>query len=275
MDDEHQPAVYISGEDAQAYAEWLTSENAGKYRFRLPMETEWEYACRAGSDAAYFWGNDADQACNYGNLKDAAWRRISPAASDTEFFNCYDGFISTSPVGSFEPNGFGLYDMIGNASEWCQNQKVARGSAFDTQPNLTIDDQRFIEQFDAHNHWVGFRLVMSKKNTGRFELVNFQNEFGGKTKRVWNPGSDDCYEKGVQEIFYFYNDAGELQKRELRFGPEYATANGVYIKILYPDKHEIILTEKSATEKGFKRVILYSRIDRRLRTELEYLGGPE
>ena len=275
MDEDRQPAVYISGEDAQAFTHWLTSENNGKYRFRLPMETEWEYACRAGSDAAYFWGNDADQACNYGNMKDSAWKKISPAASDAEFFNCYDGFISTSPVGSFEPNGFGLHDTIGNASEWCQDSNVARGSAFDTKPNQTIDDQRYAEAFNSSNHWTGFRLVMSKKKSGRFELVDRHNEYGGKTQRVWNPRRDDRYEKGVQDIYYFYSDAGKLEKRELRFNSEYAAAEGIYRKIIYADKNEIILTDASATEKGFKRIILYSRIDRRLQMRLEDMGGPE
>jgi formylglycine-generating enzyme required for sulfatase activity len=275
LNDDRQPAVYLSGEDAQAFAEWLTSENAGNFEFGLPRESQWEYASRGGSGSAFFWGNDADQACNYGNLKDSAWKKISPTAGDTDVFNCYDGYVSTSPVGSFEPNAFGLHDTIGNAAEWCLAQKVVRGSAFDTEPNLPIDDQRFDEQFNSYNHWVGFRLVMSKKKTGRFELVNPQNEYGGKTKRVWTPARDDYYEKGVQEIFYFYNEAGKLEKRELRFSPGYATANGVYQKIVYADKHEIILTEKSANEKGFKRIILYSSIDPRLRMRPEDMGGPE
>ena len=264
LDDDRQPVVYISGEDAQAFAKWLTSENVGNYRFRLPVENEWEYACRAGSDATFFWGNDADLACNYGNMKDSAWRMISPSAGDTEFFNCYDGFISTSPVGSFEPNGFGLHDMIGNASEWCQDQKVARGSAFDTEPNQAVGDPRFVEQFNSYNHWIGFRLVMSKKKSGRFEVVDFRNEYGGQTKRVWYPLKDEYYEEGVQEIFYFYNGVGKLEKRELRFNPLHALTNGICRKIFYADKSEIILTEKSATEKGYKRIILYSGIDRRL-----------
>ena len=147
LNDDRQPAVYISGEDAQAFAAWLTSENAGNFQFRLPREAEWEFACRAGTDTAFFWGNDADQACNYGNLKDIAWRRILPAASETDFFNCYDGYIATSPVGSFAPNAFGLHDTIGNAAEWCIDQKVLRGSAFDTEPNLNIGGQRFDEQY--------------------------------------------------------------------------------------------------------------------------------
>jgi formylglycine-generating enzyme required for sulfatase activity len=275
LNDDRQPAVYISGEDAQAFAAWLTSENAGNFQFRLPREAEWEFACQAGTDTAFFWGNDADQACNYGNLKDIAWRKISPAASETDFFNCYDGYIATSPVGSFAPNAFGLHDTIGNAAEWCIDQKVLRGSAFDTEPNLNIGGQRFDEQFNAYNHWVGFRLVMSKKKTGRFETVNLQNEYGGKTERAWKPGNDDFYESGVQEIFYFYNAGGNLERRELHYNPQFATVKGVYKKIVFTDRHEIILTEKSASEKGFKRIILYSKIDRRMQMWPEDWGGPE
>ena len=275
LNDDRQPALYISAKDAQAFARWLTSENAGKVEFRLPRETEWEFASRAGSAKAFFWGNDADQACNYGNLKDIAWRKILPAAGEADFFNCYDGYIATSPVGSFAPNAFGLHDTIGNAAEWCIDQKVPRGSAFDTEPKLKMGDQRFEAPFDTLTQWTGFRLVMEKKQTGRFETVNQQNEYGGKTKRAWKPVNDDFYEKGVQEIFYFYNAQGNLERRELRFNPRYATAKGIYKKIVYSDRHEIILTEKSAGEKGFKRIILYSRIDPRMQMRPEDWGGPE
>jgi hypothetical protein len=116
---------------------------------------------------------------------------------------------------------------------------------------------------------------MEKKQTGRFETVNQQNEYGGKTKRAWKPVNDDFYEKGVQEIFYLYNAQGNLERRELRFNPRYATAKGIYKKIVYTDRHEIILTEKSAGEKKFKRIILYSRIDRRMQKRPEDWGGPE
>ena len=73
---------------------------------------------------------------------------------------------------------------------------------------------------------------MSKKQTGRFEIVNLQNEYGGKTQKVWKPGKDNYYEKGVQEIYYVYNEAGKLEKRELRYSAKYAAATGVYKKIV-------------------------------------------
>ena len=116
---------------------------------------------------------------------------------------------------------------------------------------------------------------MSKKKTGRFETVNLQNEYGGITKRVWKPGNDDFYEEGVQEIFYFYNAEGNLERRELLYNPRFATVKGVYKKIVFTDRHEIILTEQSAGEKGFNRIILYSKIDRRLQMRPEDWGGPE
>ena len=98
---------------------------------------------------------------------------------------------------------------------------------------------------------------------------------GGKTKRAWKPFNDDFYEKGVQEIVYFYNAQGNLERRELRFNPRYATAKGIYKKIVYADRYEIILTEKSAGEKGFKRIILYSRIEPWMHKRPENWGGPE
>ena len=99
------PVINVSWEDAQAYLAWL-SQKTGK-PYRLLSEAEWEYAVRAGTTTDYYWGNDkkAKKAiCAYANVGESA-------------FDC-DGKEMTLPVGSFRPNPFGLYDMIGNVREW-------------------------------------------------------------------------------------------------------------------------------------------------------------
>jgi formylglycine-generating enzyme required for sulfatase activity len=97
------PVVQVAFEDAQAYAEWL-----GK---SLPTEEEWEYAARGGLDGARFaWGDE-----HFPGGKPAAntWQGEFPWQNLK-----LDGFEGTAPVGSFAPNGYGLYDMCGNTWEW-------------------------------------------------------------------------------------------------------------------------------------------------------------
>jgi formylglycine-generating enzyme required for sulfatase activity len=110
--DDH-PAVQISRNDADAFCKWLSATEGVSYR--LPTEAEFEFACRAGTQTAYFWGDDPDGGSGYANCADLAFKDNSAWSG----FNWRDGFIFTSPVRSFMPNPWGLYDMIGNASEWC------------------------------------------------------------------------------------------------------------------------------------------------------------
>jgi formylglycine-generating enzyme required for sulfatase activity len=115
MNRNDQPVVYINWHDAKAFAKWLTKQNHGRYRFRLPTEAEWEYACRAETTPARYWGEDPDKACGYANVADLTAEREWPY---WEVNNCDDGYAVTAPVGSFSPNAFGLYDMLGNVFEW-------------------------------------------------------------------------------------------------------------------------------------------------------------
>jgi len=131
---ERHPVGCVSYYDAEAYAQWL-SEQTGK-AYRLPTEAEWEYAARAGSTGNYHWGRDAESACTYANIRSPGAQSISDrqAKSDeTDGFPCDDGYPSASPVGSFQPNEFGLYDMQGNAWEWVAdcNHKDYEGAPAD------------------------------------------------------------------------------------------------------------------------------------------------
>jgi formylglycine-generating enzyme required for sulfatase activity/tRNA A-37 threonylcarbamoyl transferase component Bud32 len=99
---ERRPIVEVSWDDAQAFIAWL-NEVSG-LRFRLPSESEWEYAARAGTTTSYYWGANFDntRANSRGVSRRDQWDRLAP-------------------VGSFLPNGFGLFDMSGNAWEWTQD----------------------------------------------------------------------------------------------------------------------------------------------------------
>jgi len=112
--DDH-PVVNITWNDAVAMCKWL-SETEGK-TYRLPSEAEWEYAARAGTATRYHTGNDPQSLLKAANVFDAEatenwekWAGYALAGSD--------GFAFTSPVGSYSPNAFGLYDMHGNVWEW-------------------------------------------------------------------------------------------------------------------------------------------------------------
>ncbi|MCU4581514.1 formylglycine-generating enzyme family protein [Acinetobacter gyllenbergii] len=112
------PVVCVRREDGQAFAAWL-SEKTGK-TYRLPTEAEWEYAARAGTLTAFYWGNDPerDQACKYANVLDVSTTTTETNTATWRAFNCNDGYAYTAPVGSFLPNAFGLYDVLANAREW-------------------------------------------------------------------------------------------------------------------------------------------------------------
>jgi len=113
--DKH-PMIYVSLFDATAYAKWV-----GK---RLPTEKEWEFAARGGSVWSDRWPWDDDESVvrEYANFRGTGGR------------DKWD--MTTAPVGSFRPNGYGLYDMAGNVEEWCQDyyggdkSRVSRGGSW-------------------------------------------------------------------------------------------------------------------------------------------------
>ena len=135
--DEH-PVVNVTWNDAQALAAWL-SRTEGQ-RYRLPTEAEWEYACRAGSRSLYPHGDDPEGLLRNANVFDQDSAKNWPQWRQ-HALQGRDGHAFTAPVGSFAPNAFGLYDMLGNAWEWVADwhgdtsyaENAARSPATDPQ----------------------------------------------------------------------------------------------------------------------------------------------
>jgi serine/threonine-protein kinase PpkA len=166
---EDRPAIHVSWEDANNYAQWL-SKTTGK-KFRLPTEAEWEYVARAGSAARYWWGDSELDAKGKANC------RRGCSSSFSGLFGS-----KTAPVGSYLPNPFGVYDTAGNVSEWvqdcyeenyteakangsayehkqCQGRVVRGGSTKDNVQRLSSSARDNIPSGYA-NETLGFRLVM-------------------------------------------------------------------------------------------------------------------
>ena len=144
-----QPVINVSWEDAQAYVQWL-SQSTGEH-YRLPTSAEWEIGVRAGTTTKFSWG-DQDPVCD---------RR---ALNGANFDACTDD--RTQPVGSFQPNAFGLFDVHGNVHEWVEDCEDAsclsrvfrggswRGSPFGVSAAISNGGQH-ADRSDG----VGFRVV--------------------------------------------------------------------------------------------------------------------
>ena len=105
----------MNWDDANRYVEWLSVKTGQRYR--LPTESEWEYAARAGTKTTYYWGDGTEddwEQCRYANGADLRTELLWRA-------NCDDGHEFTAAVGSYLPNPFGLHDMLGNVWEWTQD----------------------------------------------------------------------------------------------------------------------------------------------------------
>ncbi len=113
------PAVHISYNDAKAYCKWRD--------MRLPTETEWDYAARGGLHQQEFpWGGDLMDSGTLWRMN--IWQGDFPKANDAA-----DGFASVCPADAYEPNAYGLYNMLGNVWEWCAtkyDRDAVRGALF-------------------------------------------------------------------------------------------------------------------------------------------------
>lgn len=155
-----QPVINVSWQDAVDYGAWLSRRTG--FVYRLPTEIEWEYAARAGSETRYPWGNTVEE----GN---ANCRRCGTEWSGTR----------AAPVAQFPPNGFGLYDMNGNVSEWVADcwverhqigdnidepsdscsARVTRGGDWYYVPIMSTSAARKSNAPNLWSYTIGFRVV--------------------------------------------------------------------------------------------------------------------
>ncbi len=169
------PVVQVSWNDATAFCAWLSKKEGKTYE--LPTEAEWEYACRAGTKTRY-WCGEADVSLRgNANIADLALRKKNPRAAAVPWD---DGYVTTSPVGSFKPNRWRLYDMAGNVWQWCADgygsypggyikdptgmvgapTRILRGGSWNAAPRLCRSAWRRAAVPAGVGDDNGFRVVM-------------------------------------------------------------------------------------------------------------------
>ena len=111
------PVMNVSWEDTQSYIQWLKSITGKSYR--LPSEAEWEYVAQSGTKRARYFGIPPTKTCEFGNGYDETAEREYEFGWRT--LPCSDGEPSLAKVGSYKPNSFGVYDMLGNVWEWVED----------------------------------------------------------------------------------------------------------------------------------------------------------
>lgn len=176
--DENHPVVHVSWNDANAYVEWL-GRGTGK-PYRLPSEAEFEYALRGGTTTSYWWGNGSPRR-KVENLTGDGDESRSRRSWTVAFENYTDGHWGPAPVGSFEPNPFGLYDISGNVAEWTRDcwhdtyirapadgsawvnpgcgYRVIRGGYWASSPHQTRSAFRLSAKPETSGARVGFRIA--------------------------------------------------------------------------------------------------------------------
>ena len=189
------PVVNVSWNDAQAFCVWLTKTEhaAGRISadesYRLPTDEEWSWAVGIGGretvatpkdksaqlNNVYPWGAQFPPPPGAGNFADQAALNYFTNWPHIDGYN--DGFVTTSPVGSFTPSASGLYDLAGNVLEWCgdyydqtQKQRVLRGGAWNNcGPKSLLSSYREHVAPKRFSVVTGFRCVLAVNATGRNE----------------------------------------------------------------------------------------------------------
>lgn len=190
------PVTCVNWHDAAAYADWLSAKTGDAYR--LPSESEWEYAARAGTETPFWFGASPDDICDFVNLGDLdtqdafGWHKT---ASKYEFMDnwqgvpCRDGFATTAPVRSGPANGFGLHHVLGNGMEWvadCWHDDYATGPNTE-QPRLASGDCGY--RVMRGQGWVG--IVAGTRSAFRRKMLATDRRFTFGIRVARNMGTHD------------------------------------------------------------------------------------
>jgi formylglycine-generating enzyme required for sulfatase activity len=181
---EYQPVTCVNWQDANAYADWLSNKTGRAYR--LPTEQEWEYAARAKTTSHYYWGNDLDmtQACSYGNFADKTGEYINNETYGLsnigwiDYGKCDDGEAYIAIVGLYRPNPFGLYDILGNASEFINTCYYENGYKVRSKEEMDVDKCEFIGQRGSGWHYparpIAHRGGYKREGWNRLSSMSFR-----------------------------------------------------------------------------------------------------
>ena len=178
------PVVCVSWDDARSYVAWLSAKTGHVYR--LPTDAEWEYAARAGTTSARYFSDTPAEFCRHTNVGDLDYFEKHPGDSGVNRA-CRDGYAFTSPVESFPPNQFGLYDMLGNVLNWAEDcwninysgaptdgaawltgkcsGRVVRGGSWDGDLRVIRSAMRRGLPTSTRNTTFGFRVARTLKST--------------------------------------------------------------------------------------------------------------
>lgn len=175
---ENHPVVNLAWDDAHEFCQWLSKKEGRRYQ--LPTEAQWEYCCRAGAITRYSTGDAEESLTKAANVADASF--LAKYANATWSVEWNDRHPFTAPVGSFEPNRWGLHDMHGNVWEWCADWygrdyyrdspaadpegpktgeiHVLRSGAFTNRGRLLRCADRDAERPKYRGNFAGFRVVL-------------------------------------------------------------------------------------------------------------------
>ncbi len=232
---EYQPVTCTGLQATYDYVDWL-SEKTG-ITFRLPTEQEWEYATRAGTTSHYFWGDDTNQtqACQYGNFADESseyWASNQVGASYVGFLEhtqCNDNEPYITLVGMYRPNPFGLYDMLGNASNLLANcyypeYKKRTAEEMDVTKCERIAHRGYSWHSPPANHSDRGRIPKTKPFAGvSFRLV-----------------TDDLTVKPNNTTLAFASKLNQAQQARKATRPTFLpTPNSLQLKQLDPGNYEL------------------------------------